>query len=254
MIARATAGGAYQPGLSDYIVMIREQSTVYLAGPPLLKAATGEIATDEEIGGAQMHSAVAGTADYLAEDDADGIRIAREIVGKLGWNQGFIAPARADDYREPLYPASELVGIVPADPKTPYDVREIVARVADGSDFLDFKPEFDMGTVCGHMALSQSGSPWPTAQPKRASSSNCVNSPVPRSCSCTIPPDFWSAPKPSRRALSNTAPNSFRLLPTVRYRRYRSWSGDLMVQVTMRCADGAWSRVSCLPGHVAWCR
>ena len=149
----ATAGGAYQPGLSDYIIMIREQSTVYLAGPPLLKAATGEIATDEEIGGAQMHSAVAGTADYLAEDDADGIRIAREIVGKLGWNQGFISPATSDDYREPLYPASELVGIVPADPKTPYDVREIVARVADGSDLLDFKPEFDMGTVCGHMEV-----------------------------------------------------------------------------------------------------
>ena len=149
----ATAGGAYQPGLSDYIIMIREQSTVYLAGPPLLKAATGEIATDEEIGGAQMHSAVAGTADYLAEDDADGIRIAREIVGKLGWNQGFVSPATSDDYREPLYPASELVGIVPADPKMPYDVREIVARVAEGSDFLDFKPEFDLGTVCGHMEV-----------------------------------------------------------------------------------------------------
>jgi len=149
----ATAGGAYQPGLSDYIIMIREQSTVYLAGPPLLKAATGEIATDEEIGGAQMHSEVAGTADYLAEDDADGIRIAREIVGKLGWNQKFNSPTTPHDYREPRYPASDLVGIVPADPKTPYDVREIVARMADGSDFLDFKPEFDMGTVCGHMEV-----------------------------------------------------------------------------------------------------
>ena len=82
----ATAGGAYQPGLSDYVVMIRKQSTVYLAGPPLLKAATGEIATDEEIGGAEMHAEVAGTADYLAENDADGVRIAREITEKLGWN------------------------------------------------------------------------------------------------------------------------------------------------------------------------
>ena len=149
----ATAGGAYQPGLSDYIIMIREQSTVYLAGPPLLKAATGEIATDEEIGGAQMHAAVAGTADYLAEDDADGIRIAREIVGKLGWNQGFVAPVKADNFDEPEYPASDLAGIVPADPKTPYDVREIVARLADGSDFLDFKPDYDAGTVCGHFAV-----------------------------------------------------------------------------------------------------
>ncbi len=89
----ATAGGAYQPGLSDYIVLIRQQSTVYLAGPPLLKAATGEIATDEEIGGAQMHTEVSGLSDYIAEDDADGIRLARDIVRKLGWDEG--APAAA---------------------------------------------------------------------------------------------------------------------------------------------------------------
>lgn len=151
----ATAGGAYQPGLSDYIVMIRQQSTVYLAGPPLLKAATGEIATEEEIGGAEMHSQVAGTADYLAEDDADGIRIAREIVQKLGWNSSPGAPGAriAADYREPLYVREELIGIVPADPKTPYDVREIIARIADGSDYLDFKPEYDSGTVCGHFEI-----------------------------------------------------------------------------------------------------
>lgn len=154
----ATAGGAYQPGLSDYIVMIRKQSTVYLAGPPLLKAATGEIATDEEIGGAEMHSSVAGTADYLAENDADGIRMAREIVRKIGWNSGSGTPHLAlqtqiTQYREPLYPGEELLGVVPADPKTPYDVREILARLADGSDFLDFKPDYDMGTVCGHIEV-----------------------------------------------------------------------------------------------------
>jgi len=151
----ATAGGAYQPGLSDYIVMIRNQSTIYLAGPPLLKAATGEIATDEEIGGAEMHSQIAGTADYLAEDDADGIRIAREIVTKLGWNSGPGAPPvnPKADFQEPLYPSEELIGIVPVDPKTPYDVREIITRIADGSDYLDFKPEFDSGTVCGHIEI-----------------------------------------------------------------------------------------------------
>ncbi|MCX2981115.1 acyl-CoA carboxylase subunit beta [Halieaceae bacterium IMCC14734] len=145
----ATAGGAYQPGLSDYIVMIRRQSTVYLAGPPLLKAATGEIATDEEIGGAEMHAEIAGTADYLAENDADGIRIARDIVRKLGWG----AAPQPDHYAEPLCARDELLGVVPADPKTPYDVREIIARVADGSDFLDFKPEYDAGTVCGHIEI-----------------------------------------------------------------------------------------------------
>ena len=148
----ATAGGAYQPGLSDYVIMIRGQSTVYLAGPPLLKAATGEIATDEEIGGAEMHSTVAGTADYLAENDADGIRIAREITAKLGWNET-MPPPRGEGYAEPLLDAGELLGIVPEDPKTPYDVREIIARIADGSDYLDFKPDFDVGTVCGHIEI-----------------------------------------------------------------------------------------------------
>lgn len=157
----ATAGGAYQPGLSDYVIMIRNQSTVYLAGPPLLKAATGEIATDEEIGGAEIHAQVAGTADYLAENDADGIRVAREITRKLGWNVPPQLPAASSvadkstaiDFQEPHYSADELAGIVPTDPKTPYDVREIIARIADGSDFLDFKPEYDHGTVCGHISI-----------------------------------------------------------------------------------------------------
>jgi geranyl-CoA carboxylase beta subunit len=148
----ATAGGAYQPGLSDYIVLIRQQSTVYLAGPPLLKAATGEIATDEEIGGAEMHTEISGLSDYIAENDGDGVRIAREITRKLGWNEALTEPATAD-YREPLYSAEELLGVVPDDPKMPYDVREIIARIADGSDFLDFKPGFDEGTICGHMEI-----------------------------------------------------------------------------------------------------
>jgi geranyl-CoA carboxylase beta subunit len=132
--------------------MIRRQSTVYLAGPPLLKAATGEIATDEEIGGADMHGQIAGTADYIAENDADGIRIAREIVASLGWNRSNPSPGPVA-YQEPLYPAEELPGLVPENSKIPYDVREIIARIADGSEFLEFKPEFDAGTVCGHLSI-----------------------------------------------------------------------------------------------------
>ena len=148
----ATAGGAYQPTLSDYLILVRKQSTMYLAGPPLLKAATGEIATDEELGGAEMHSEVAGTNDYLAENDADGIRIARDITRKLGWNKNM--PFRpAVEYEEPLYPAQELRGIVPEDPKTPFDMREVIARIADGSDFLEFKADFDNGTLCGHIDI-----------------------------------------------------------------------------------------------------
>ncbi len=146
----ATAGGAYQPGLSDYVIMIRKQSTVYLAGPPLLKAATGEIATDEEIGGAEMHAQIAGTADYIAENDADGIRMAREVTRALNWGGD---TSLADNFLSPNYPAEELLGVVPDDPKTPYDVREILARIADGSNFVDFKPEYDVGTVCGHIEV-----------------------------------------------------------------------------------------------------
>ncbi|WP_425328134.1 geranyl-CoA carboxylase subunit beta, partial [Pseudomonas nitroreducens] len=148
----STAGGAYQPGLSDYVVVVRGKAKMFLAGPPLLKAATGEIATDEELGGAELHAQVAGTAEYLAENDADGVRLAREILAALPWNNQL--PARAKlTWDEPLYPAQELLGVVPADAKKPYDVREIVARIADGSRFLDFKNEFDSQTVCGHLHI-----------------------------------------------------------------------------------------------------
>ncbi|MDZ4336933.1 MAG: geranyl-CoA carboxylase subunit beta [Pseudomonas sp.] len=148
----STAGGAYQPGLSDYVVVVRGKAKMFLAGPPLLKAATGEIATDEQLGGAEMHAQVAGTAEYLAENDADGVRIAREILAMLPWNAQLpTRPAKA--YSEPLYPVDELLGLVPADAKKPYDVREIIARIADGSAFLDFKNEFDNQTVCGHLQI-----------------------------------------------------------------------------------------------------
>ena len=148
----STAGGAYQPGLSDYVVVVRGKAKLFLAGPPLLKAATGEIATDEQLGGAEMHAQVAGTAEYLAENDADGLRIAREILAMLPWNAQL--PARSQrTWREPLYPIDELLGLVPFDAKKPYDVREIIARIADGSLFLDFKNEFDNQTVCGHLQI-----------------------------------------------------------------------------------------------------
>ncbi|MCC5989767.1 MAG: acyl-CoA carboxylase subunit beta [Pararhodobacter sp.] len=148
----ATAGGAYQPGLSDYTIMVRGQATMYLAGPPLLKAATGEVASDEELGGAEMHCQVAGTGDYLAEDDADGIRLAREVISALPW-AGETPPAPVRAWEKPLYPASDLMGIVPADPKQPYDCREIIARLGDGSRFLEFKREYDQATICGQMRV-----------------------------------------------------------------------------------------------------
>ncbi len=150
----ATAGGAYQPGLSDWVVLVRGKAKMFLAGPPLLKAATGEIATDEELGGSEMHAQTAGTAEYLAEDDADGIRIAREIMQSLPWNEQLDSAAiKPNLYEQPLYSTDELLGVVPADSKQPYDVREILARIADGSEFLDFKNEFDQQTVCGRIKI-----------------------------------------------------------------------------------------------------
>jgi geranyl-CoA carboxylase beta subunit len=149
----ATAGGAYQPGLSDFIIAVRHKTKMFLAGPPLLKAATGEIATDEELGGAELHAYEAGTADYLAEDDADGVRIAREVMAGLPWNDQ-VSPRAEKTYDEPLYSADELLGVVPCDSKKPYDVREVVARIADGSEFQDFKPDFDIQTVCGFIKIS----------------------------------------------------------------------------------------------------
>ncbi|HXW48742.1 MAG TPA: carboxyl transferase domain-containing protein, partial [Xanthobacteraceae bacterium] len=148
----STAGGAYLPGLSDYVILVRNRAKVFLAGPPLLRAATGEIATDEELGGAEMHATISGLGEYLAEDDADGIRIAREIMAKLPWNAQLPArPPRA--FKEPRYAAEELAGVAPIDYRKPYDVREIIARIVDDSDFLDFKPPYGPHTVCGHAEI-----------------------------------------------------------------------------------------------------
>jgi geranyl-CoA carboxylase beta subunit len=148
----STAGGAYLPGLSDYVVLVRGRAKVFLAGPPLLRAATGEVATDEELGGADMHATVSGLGEYLAEDDIDGIRIAREIMAKLPWNTQ-LPPVQRKGYKEPRHSPEELAGAVPIDYRRPYDVREIVARVVDDSDFLDFKSGYGVHTICGHAEI-----------------------------------------------------------------------------------------------------
>ncbi len=144
----STAGGAYMPGLSDHVVMVRGNAKVFLAGPPLLKSATGEVATDEELGGADMHGTQAGTTEYLAENDVDGIRLAREIVAGLGWNERQAALA-APAFTPPRHDIDELCGIVPADYRKPFDCREVIARVVDGSEFMEFKADLDQQTICG---------------------------------------------------------------------------------------------------------
>lgn len=144
----ATAGGAYQTGLSDILIAVRGKASMFLAGPPLLKAATGEIASDEELGGAQMHAEESGCVDYLAEDDSDAIRISREVIAALPWNEQLpFNPTKT--YAEPEFSPDELIGVVPSDAKTPYDVREVICRLVDGSHFRDFKEAFDNQTPCG---------------------------------------------------------------------------------------------------------
>ncbi len=148
----STAGGAYQTGLSDYVVVVRGRSKIFLAGPPLLKAATGEIATDEDLGGAEMHATISGTAEYMAEDDRDGIRICREIMNKLPWNSGLSLP-QGKPFKPPRYDIEELLGIVAVDYRQPYDVHEVIARIVDDSDFIDFKPAYGPHTINGHATI-----------------------------------------------------------------------------------------------------
>ena len=145
----STAGGAYLPGLSDYVVLVRGRSSIFLAGPPLVKAAIGEDASEEELGGAQMHAEVTGLGEYLADDDAHAIALARELLDKLPWDLVPVRPASP----EPLYAAEELMGLVPVDEREPYDVREVIARLVDGSDFLEFKAPYAPDTVCGHARI-----------------------------------------------------------------------------------------------------
>ncbi len=143
----SAAGGAYMPGMSDYVIGVKENGRAYLAGPALLKAATGEEADDQELGGSEMHSRVSGLVEYLAEDDAHGISIARDLIERLEWNRHCAAKPEKQ-YREPIYSADEILGLVPKDFKASYDVRELIARIVDESNFLDFKPNYGPATVC----------------------------------------------------------------------------------------------------------
>jgi geranyl-CoA carboxylase beta subunit len=146
----ATAGGAYQPGLSDYVVVVRGKAKLFLAGPPLLKAATGEVATDEELGGAEMHAQIAGTAEYLAENDADGVRQVREIVSLLPWNDH--CRLRQHGRTGSRCTHRRTARADPGRPEKPYDVREIIARIADGSTFSSSRASSTQ-TVCGHLQI-----------------------------------------------------------------------------------------------------
>ena len=143
----STAGGAYQPGMSDYVIGVRKNGMAALAGAALVKAATGEVAEDAELGGSEMHASVSGLVEYLAEDDAHGLEIARDLMARLDWNAACPKPGPCS-FSEPRYSPDEIAGVVPVDYRKPYDVREVIARIVDDSDFVEFKPRYGVSTVC----------------------------------------------------------------------------------------------------------
>ncbi|MFC8180807.1 acetyl-CoA carboxylase carboxyltransferase subunit [Rhodococcus sp. 14-2470-1b] len=151
VFGNSTAGGAYIPGMSDHVVMIKERSKVFLAGPPLVKMATGEDSDDESLGGAEMHARKSGLADYFAVDEQDAIRIGRSIVKRLNWKKK--GPEPRAEVIEPLADPEDLLGIVPTDLKIPFDPREVIARIVDGSDFDEFKPMYGGSLVTGWAEL-----------------------------------------------------------------------------------------------------
>jgi acetyl-CoA carboxylase carboxyltransferase component len=151
VFGNATAGGAYSPGMCDYSVMVDRQAKVFLGGPPLVKMATGEESDDESLGGGRMHARQSGLADFLAETEHDALRIGRSIVGRLHWRKPGPGPEMTP--AEPVHDPDELLGIVPEDLKVPFDPREVIARVVDGSDFDEFKPLYGTSLVTGWAAL-----------------------------------------------------------------------------------------------------
>ena len=170
----STAGGAYQPGMSDYNSFVKDQAKVFLAGPPLVKMATGEVSDDETLGGAKMHSEVSGLSDFLAEDEMDALRMCREVVSHLNWRKPGPTPSKIAE--EPIYNSEELLGLVSEDLKTPFDIREVIARFVDGSCFEEFKPLFGPTMVCGWASvhgypvgiLGNNGAIYPDSSQKAA--------------------------------------------------------------------------------------
>ena len=147
VMGSCTAGGAYVPAMSDESIIVRRQGTIFLGGPPLVKAATGEVVTAEELGGAEVHSRISGVTDHYAMNDSHALGLARRAVANLNRRkQPRLALAES---REPLFPADELYGIVPADRRIPFDIREVIARVVDGSEFDEFKKLYGATLVCG---------------------------------------------------------------------------------------------------------
>ena len=212
VMGSCTAGGAYVPAMCDETVIVRGTGTIFLGGPPLVKAATGEEVTAEELGGGDVHARVSGVADHLADDDEHALRIAREIVRHLNRRPPAAGPLR--DPEPPALDPDELHGVVPRDPRQGYDVREVIGRIVDGSLLHEFKALYGETLVCGFAHIHGIRSPsWPTtascSRSRRSRARTSSSWPPPaasRSCSCRTSPASWSAASTRPAASPRTAP------------------------------------------------
>jgi 3-methylcrotonyl-CoA carboxylase beta subunit len=215
VMGSCTAGGAYVPAMSDESIIVRNQGTIFLGGPPLVKAATGEIVTAEELGGADVHSRQSGVTDHYAQNDAHAIGIARRMVGTLK-PPAARGALNMREAREPLHPAEEIYGVVPVDGRKPFDVRDIIVRMVDGSEFDEFKKLYGQTLICGfaHIwgypvgIIANNGILFSESSLKGRISSSCAASARSRWCSCRTSPASWSARNTRPAASRAMAQNS----------------------------------------------
>lgn len=213
VMGSCTAGGAYVPAMADEAIMVRNQATIFLAGPPLVKAATGEVVSAEDLGGADVHCKVSGVADHYAESDEHALAIARRSIANLNWRK--LGEVQQRTPIAPLYASDELYGVVSADAKQPFDVREVIARLVDGSVFDEFKALFGTTLVCGFAylhgypiaILANNGILFAEAAQKARTSSNWPVNAAFHCYSCRTSPASWWARNTKPAASPSTVPN-----------------------------------------------
>jgi 3-methylcrotonyl-CoA carboxylase beta subunit len=213
VMGSCTAGGAYVPAMSDESIIVRNQGTIFLGGPPLVKAATGEVVSSEELGGGEVHAKTSGVVDHLAENDTHALGIARRIIGSLPGDPLAGMAQAWPDFEEPRHPAEELYGIIPTDTRKPFDIREIIARIVDASDFDEWKARFGTTLVTGFARihgmpvgiLANNGILFSSRRRRARTSSSCVASGACRWCSCRTSPASWWARNTRTRASRATA-------------------------------------------------
>jgi 3-methylcrotonyl-CoA carboxylase beta subunit len=257
VMGSCTAGGAYVPAMSDETVIVKNQGTIFLGGPPLVKAATGEVVSAEELGGGDVHTRISGVADHLAENDAHALYIARRILANL--NRVKPVNLALGGGEEPIYDPEEIYGILPTDTRKPYDARELIARIVDGSRFDEFKARYGTTLITGFaqlygypVGLSPTTASCSPNRPRKArTSSNCAGSAAFRCCFCKTSPASWSGASTKTRASPRTAPRWSPPFPPSRSPSSPCWSAAASAPATTACAAAPTRRASCGCGRTA---